>query len=68
MKLRSRGVKTELDSQHKSIGILREQGINLLIEICFISNATDMAYYQAAKQRVAEEIALILEEAENKIK
>lgn len=67
MKIRSRGVKTELDSQHKSIGILREQGINLLIEICFISNATDMAYYQAAKKRVAEEIALILEEAEAKL-
>lgn len=67
MKLRSRGVKTESDSQHKTIGILREQGINLLIEICFISNATDMAYYQAAKHKVATEIALILEEAENKL-
>jgi N-acetylmuramoyl-L-alanine amidase len=67
MKIRSRGVKTELDSQHKSIGILREQGINLLIEVCFISNKTDMQFYQASKNRVAEEIALILEEAEGKL-
>jgi N-acetylmuramoyl-L-alanine amidase len=67
MKIRSRGVKTESDSQHKTIGILREQGINLLIEICFISNATDMAYYQASKRKVAEAIALILEEAEGKL-
>lgn len=67
MKIRSRGVKTESDSQHKTIGILREHGINLLIEICFISNATDMAYYQASKRKVAEAIALILEEAEGKL-
>ena len=67
MKLRSRGVKTESDSQHGSLGIMRENGINLLIEVCFISNATDMAYYQANKQKVANELALILEEADSKL-
>ena len=67
MKLRSRGVKTEADSQHGSLGIMRENGINLLIEVCFISNATDMAFYQANKQKVANELALILLEADSKL-
>lgn len=67
MKLRSRGVKTEADSQHGTLGIMRENGINLLIEVCFISNATDMAFYQANKQKVANELALILLEADSKL-
>ena len=46
---------------------MRENGINLLIEVCFISNATDMAFYQANKQKVANELALILLEADSKL-
>lgn len=67
MKLRCRGIKTEGDSQHGTLGIMRELGVNILIEVCFISNATDMAYYQAKKTKVAEEIALILMEADGRL-
>lgn len=67
MKLRCRGVKTEGESQHGTLGIMRELGVNLLIEVCFISNSTDMAFYQANKMKVAEEIALLLEEADSRL-
>lgn len=44
------GVKTESESQHSRIGILSNNRLsaanNVLVEICFISNKTDMESYK----------------------
>jgi N-acetylmuramoyl-L-alanine amidase len=67
MCIKHRGVKTEADSQHGSLGIMRELGINLLIEVCFISNANDMRAYQFNKTALAMDIAWKLELADKAI-
>ena len=46
LKIRNRGVKRERDSQHKRLGMMRPSGVNVLLEIAFISNANDMKSYQ----------------------
>ena len=66
MKIRNRGVKTESDGQHKSLGVMRELGINILIEMCFITNKTDMTSYQANKAKIADELMYLLIEYDNK--
>lgn len=67
--IKNRGVKTELDSQHKKLGFLHIKGENILIEMCFISNANDMKKYQLSKNVLAKNIAKILfEYANNKPK
>jgi len=68
LKIKNRGVKTEGDSQHGTLGIMREKGINILIEVCFISNSNDMNSYVININKVAKEIALLLIEAEGLIK
>jgi len=45
--IRNRGVKRERDSQHKRLGMMRPSGINVLIEVGFISNGSDMRLYNA---------------------
>jgi N-acetylmuramoyl-L-alanine amidase len=48
LKLKNRGLKTEKDTAHGSIGILRQPvaATNILIEVCFITNVNDVtAYY-----------------------
>ena len=68
MGIKNRGVKTEADTARKMIGILRnEKGINLLLEVCFISNATDMRLYQTKKKEIAAELALQLVELDKAI-
>lgn len=54
------GVKTELESHHKSLGWMRLNGNNILIEICFISNPTEIAKYQQAKKQIAKDIATVI--------
>lgn len=44
--IRNRGVKREKDSQHKRLGIMRPSGINVLLEVGFISNSSDMKLYK----------------------
>jgi len=66
--LRSRGVKTESQSARKVLGIMRPLGINLLIEVCFVSNMEDMQKYLSNIDTVAKVIAFNLIEAENLIK
>ena len=53
-------VKLESESQHKSLGFMRLKGENILIEMCFITNANDMASYQANKVQLAESLADVL--------
>lgn len=56
-----KGIKSEHESQHKQLGWMRLAGHNVLFEICFISNADDMAKYQKHKENLAYKIACIIE-------
>jgi N-acetylmuramoyl-L-alanine amidase len=68
MGIRSRGVKSEKDTARKTLAIMKLSGINLLPEICFVSNKSDMSAYQANKDKVAEVIARHLITAEDLLK
>lgn len=45
MGIKNRGVKSEADSHHGRLALMREQGIVVLIEVCFIDNPEDMKAY-----------------------
>lgn len=60
LNIKNRGVKRENASQHSRIGILhRGAGIAALLEICFITNKSDMEKYQANKLELAKAIAKV---------
>lgn len=54
------GVKTELQSHHGSLGWMRLTGENVLMELFFISNASEVTKYQKSKVRLANRIAEVL--------
>lgn len=54
------GVRTEAESHHGRLGWMRLNGENVLIEVCFISNESDMIKYQKNKDTLANNIAKIL--------
>lgn len=56
------GVKTESLSARGQLGWMRLNGHNILLEICFISNKSDMEKYQNNKSMLAFKIAKILYE------
>lgn len=58
--LRGTGVKSEAESHRGRLGLMREQGIVVLVEICFIDNADDMDKYDAAFDSLATGYATIL--------
>lgn len=58
--IRNRMVKRESDSQHKRLGMMRPNGINVLIEVAFISNASDMKSYNDKFELLCENIAKVL--------
>lgn len=62
---RNRGVKPEAETARKKLGWMRPVAENVLIEICFISNATDMKLYQANKQTIAKKLAIVLKTFSN---
>lgn len=66
--LNDRGVKDEKASHRGRLGLMREDGINLLIEVCFIDNKMDIAKYDLHKDVIAASIAKILCEADDKFK
>jgi len=43
--IRNRGVKPESVTRHKRLGLMRKTGLVVMVEVCFISNANDMAAY-----------------------
>jgi N-acetylmuramoyl-L-alanine amidase len=63
LNIKNRGLKTELQSARGSLGWMKQPGRNYIIEMCFISNKTDMEKYQAKKNELAKAIADILGEA-----
>ena len=60
LKIKNRGVKTELQSARGKLGWMRLTGENILIETCFISNPNDMKSYQENKEKLAENVAIVL--------
>lgn len=65
--IKNRGVLSEADSHRGSLGLMREQGIVCLLELCFISNPEDLRKYQAWKLVLANKIAEIVERYEKMI-
>lgn len=65
LKLRgTKGVITEAQSHRGSLGLMREEGINLLVEVCFITSQLDLSFYKRFKERIAADVAAILIEAD----
>lgn len=60
--IRNRGVKSELQTARKRIGILNIQGVALLLEVAFISNPDDMKAYQKRKMNMVKALSTILRE------
>jgi N-acetylmuramoyl-L-alanine amidase len=53
MAIKNRGVKDETQTARKRLGIMQPKGINILIEVCFITNPKDLAAYQTNKEALA---------------
>lgn len=60
----NRGVISEKDSHRGKLGLMREEGIVSLLEICFISNELDMQKWQLKKKELASGIARIIKKYE----
>lgn len=60
LQIKNRGVITEAQSHRGRLGLMREQGIVALLEICFISNPNDMKAYDSNQYMLAAEIAKIV--------
>ena len=58
--IRKRGVKTESQSQHRKLGMMRPVGRNVLIEVCFITSKFDMGQYDSYFGFLCEKIADVL--------
>lgn len=61
--IKNRGMKTEAQSGRKKLGILSggaSSAINLLVEICFISNQTDINRYRSNYWNLVEKTAALL--------
>lgn len=63
LNIKNRGLKTELQSARGSLAWMKQLGRNYIIEMCFISNKTDMDKYQAKKYELSKAIASILFDA-----
>lgn len=57
---KDRGVKPESLTARKRLGWMRPTAENVLLEVCFISNATDMKLYQANKTNISKQLANVL--------
>jgi N-acetylmuramoyl-L-alanine amidase len=58
--LKSRGVKKESQTPRKRLGVMREHGSVCLLEVCFISNASDMKKYDNVVSEIARELSSVL--------
>jgi len=63
--IKNRGIITEAQSHRGSLGLMREEGIIALVEICFISNINDIKAYQLNKNKLAIEHAKIIKKYED---
>lgn len=62
----NRGIKPESQTFRKRLGWMRPSAENVLIEICFITNLTDMKLYGANKRGIARKLANVLRDYVNK--
>lgn len=58
--IKNRGILSEAQTRHKRLALMKEHGIVVLHEICFITNDNDMAAYHAKKYELARAHAMIL--------
>lgn len=65
--IKNRGALSEKDSHRGSLGLMREQGIVSLLEICFISNKDDIKSYNENKIELAVKVADIVKRYEDLI-
>lgn len=68
MGITNRGVKKESQTARKRLGLMREEGLISLIEICFIDNEKDMKAYRANMEILAKKYAEIIIRYEDLIK
>jgi N-acetylmuramoyl-L-alanine amidase len=61
-----RGIKPESESARKTLGWMKPAAENILLEVCFITNLTDMKLYEANKNLIAKKIATVLKEFSKK--
>lgn len=62
---RSRGLLKDTETPRGRIGILNLAGPAVLLEVCFISNPSDLAKYNKHKKELAFEIAKLLVKYDN---
>lgn len=62
LSIRNRGVRTEADTTRKKLAIMSPAGTNVLIEVCFISNPSDLKQYLDNHEKVALGIAQVIKE------
>lgn len=60
MGIANRGVKTEAQTARGRLAVVNLKGAAVLVEVCFISNPTDLERYRDNKHWVADELARIL--------
>lgn len=63
---RSRGVKSETETARGRLGWMRPNAENVLIEVCFITNKSDMLLYNNSRNIIAKRLAYVLREYINK--
>lgn len=61
-----KGVRSEEESQHKSLGWMRLSGVNVLMEIEFISSAKGMELYSWRFEQLCQKIAEVLAKFANR--
>lgn len=59
------GVKSEADTRHKRLALMKEEGIVVLAEVCFISNYNDMAKYDLHFEELCQAYARLIHEFED---
>lgn len=62
--IKNRGVISEGESHRGKLGLMREEGIVSLCELCFISNFDDLDRYNLRKRELAKSHALLLRKYE----
>lgn len=58
--IKNRGVKSEAETHRGRLGLMREEGIICLLEVCFIDNINDLNAYHLHKVALAKAVAAIL--------
>lgn len=65
--VKNKGVIPETQTYRKRLGLMRKEGIVALLEIGFISNASDIEKYNVGKEKLAAEIAKIIKKYDDLI-